>query len=113
MSRHLSPTELARETGLERREVISRCMEYGVPIFQGRIDKDLFARAMAQSARHFALFDSAGNLIDSFDSLDEAINAQEHIVAADPDNCEHVRLIAFDANGEPVTTGRSRASVAD
>ena len=42
MSNHLTPTELAREAGLERREVISKCMEMGVPIFQGRIDKTLF-----------------------------------------------------------------------
>ena len=42
MAIHLTPTELARETGLERRDVISKCMELGVPIFQGRIDKTLF-----------------------------------------------------------------------
>jgi hypothetical protein len=42
MANHLTPTELARESGLERREVISKCMELGVPIFQGRIDKSLF-----------------------------------------------------------------------
>jgi hypothetical protein len=42
MAVHLTPTELARESGLERREVISKCMEMGVPIFQGRIDKHLF-----------------------------------------------------------------------
>jgi len=42
MAIHLTPTELARESGLERREVISKCMELGVPIFQGRIDKSLF-----------------------------------------------------------------------
>jgi hypothetical protein len=42
MANHLTPTELAREAGLERREVISKCMEMGVPIFQGRIDKSLF-----------------------------------------------------------------------
>ena len=42
MANHLTPTELAREAGLERREVISKCMELGVPIFQGRIDKTLF-----------------------------------------------------------------------
>jgi len=42
MAIHLTPTELAREAGLERREVIERCMEMGVPIFQGRIDKTLF-----------------------------------------------------------------------
>ncbi len=42
MPNHLTPTEFAREAGLERREVISKCMEMGVPIFQGRIDKHLF-----------------------------------------------------------------------
>jgi hypothetical protein len=42
MANHLTPTELARESGLERREVIAKCMELGVPIFQGRIDKTLF-----------------------------------------------------------------------
>src|SRR5438309_1914127 len=41
MAIHLTPTELARESGLERREVIVKCMELGVPIFQGRIDKTL------------------------------------------------------------------------
>jgi hypothetical protein len=42
MAIHLTPTELAREAGLDRREVISKCMEMGVPIFGGRIDKTLF-----------------------------------------------------------------------
>ena len=42
MAIHLTPTELAREAGMERREVIEKCMEMGVPIFQGRIDKTLF-----------------------------------------------------------------------
>jgi len=42
MAIHLTPTELARESGLDRREVIEKCMELGVPIFQGRIDKTLF-----------------------------------------------------------------------
>ena len=42
MAIHLTPTELAREAGLERREVITKCMEMGVPIFEGRIDKTLF-----------------------------------------------------------------------
>ena len=47
MANHLTPTELARESGLERREVISKCMELGVPIFQGRIDKTLFLASVA------------------------------------------------------------------
>ena len=42
MAIHLTPTELARESGMHRREVILKCMELGVPIFQGRIDKTLF-----------------------------------------------------------------------
>ena len=46
MANHLTPTELAREAGLERREVISKCMELGVPIFQGRIDKTLFISSL-------------------------------------------------------------------
>jgi len=53
MANHLTPTELAREAGLERREVISKCMEMGVPIFQGRIDKALFLRTCGAS-RWFA-----------------------------------------------------------
>ena len=48
MSNHLTPTELAREAGLGRREVISKCMELGVPIFQGRIDKSLFMTSIHQ-----------------------------------------------------------------
>ncbi|HST55154.1 MAG TPA: hypothetical protein VLJ42_04565 [Solirubrobacteraceae bacterium] len=42
MANHLTPTELAREAGLGRREVLSKCLELGVPIFKGRIDKSLF-----------------------------------------------------------------------
>ena len=47
MAIHLTPTELARESGLERRDVIAKCMEMGVPIFQGRIDKTLFLASLA------------------------------------------------------------------
>ena len=38
MAIHLTPTELADESGLDRQEVIEKCVELGVPIFQGRID---------------------------------------------------------------------------
>ncbi len=48
MAIHLTPTELAREAGMERREVIEKCMEMGVPIFQGRIDKTLFMANVAE-----------------------------------------------------------------
>jgi len=42
VANHLTPTELADEVNMKRREVISKCMEWGVPIFNGRIDKSLF-----------------------------------------------------------------------
>lgn len=46
MANHLTPTELAREAGLGRREVLSKCLENGVPIFKGRIDKSLFLASL-------------------------------------------------------------------
>ena len=49
MANHLTPTELAEEAGMDRREVISKCMEMGVPIFQGRIDKTLFLASLRES----------------------------------------------------------------
>ncbi|HEX4837493.1 MAG TPA: hypothetical protein VFV03_03075 [Solirubrobacteraceae bacterium] len=48
MANHLTPTELAREAGLGRREVLSKCLENGVPIFKGRIDKSLFMASVRQ-----------------------------------------------------------------
>ncbi len=50
MAIHLTPTELARESGMERREVIEKCMELGVPIFQGRIDKTLFLANLSEQS---------------------------------------------------------------
>ena len=50
MAIHLTPTELAREAGMERREVIEKCMELGVPIFQGRIDKTLFIANLSEQS---------------------------------------------------------------
>jgi hypothetical protein len=50
MAIHLTPTELAREAGLDRREVITKCMELGVPIFEGRIDKTLFLGSLREHA---------------------------------------------------------------
>ncbi len=51
MPNHLTPTELAREAGLDRRDVISKCMQLGVPIFQGRIDKSLFLTSLEVEQR--------------------------------------------------------------
>lgn len=50
MANHLTPTELAQESGMERREVITKCKELGVPIFQGRIDKTLFLSTVRANA---------------------------------------------------------------
>ncbi len=49
MANHLTPSELARESGLERRDVIVKCLELGVPIFNGRIDKTLFLSTLRDS----------------------------------------------------------------
>jgi hypothetical protein len=49
MAIHLTPTELAREVGMHRREVIVKCMQMGVPIFQGRIDKTLFQESLKEA----------------------------------------------------------------
>ena len=48
MANHLTPTELARESGLDRRDVIAKCIELGVPIFNGRIDKTLFLSSLKE-----------------------------------------------------------------
>jgi hypothetical protein len=50
MAIHLTPTELARESGLERRDVIVKCVEWGIPIFNGRIDKTLFLSSLREIA---------------------------------------------------------------
>ncbi len=42
MAIHLTPSELAKEAELDRKDVISKCVEWGIPIFNGKIDKTLF-----------------------------------------------------------------------
>ncbi|MHB8470767.1 MAG: hypothetical protein ACYDCH_13595 [Gaiellaceae bacterium] len=42
MANHLTPEELSKELGIDRQEVIRVCLEEGVPIYQGKIDKYLF-----------------------------------------------------------------------
>ncbi len=46
MANHLTPSELAEELHMKRQEVIGRCMQLGVPIFHGRIDKTLFQSSL-------------------------------------------------------------------
>ena len=54
MAIHLTPSELARESGLDRRDVISKCVELGVPIFNGKIDKSLFLSTVAEAPEQTA-----------------------------------------------------------
>ncbi len=42
MAIHLTPEELSKELGLEREDVIRLCVQEGIPIYQGKIDKTLF-----------------------------------------------------------------------
>jgi hypothetical protein len=42
MANHLTPEELAKEMGMDRDEVVRICIEEGVPIYHGKIDKTLF-----------------------------------------------------------------------
>ncbi len=50
MATHLTPTELARELGIERRQVLATCVENGVPIVHGEIDRTLFAATQRERA---------------------------------------------------------------
>ena len=43
MANHLTPEELSKELGIDREEVIRLCLQEGVPIYHGKIDKTLFA----------------------------------------------------------------------
>jgi hypothetical protein len=42
MANHLTPEELSQELGIDREAIIKLCIEEGVPIYQGKIDKHLF-----------------------------------------------------------------------
>jgi hypothetical protein len=46
VANHLTPSELAQELHMKRQEVIGKCMQMGIPIFHGRIDKTLFQTSL-------------------------------------------------------------------
>jgi hypothetical protein len=50
MAHHLTPAELADQLQMERQEVIGKCVEMGVPIFHGRIDRTLFESSLRSLA---------------------------------------------------------------
>ena len=59
MANHLTPEELSAELKIDRQEVIRVCVQEGIPIYHGKIDKTLFqaqlesAGAGAGSPTHF------------------------------------------------------------
>jgi hypothetical protein len=50
MAHHLTPAELADQMQMERQEVIGKCVEMGVPIYHGRIDRTLFETSLRNIA---------------------------------------------------------------
>ena len=46
MTNHLTPDELADQLRMDQQEVIGRCVQMGVPIFHGRIDRALFESSL-------------------------------------------------------------------
>jgi hypothetical protein len=56
VANHLTPSELAEELQMKRQDVIGKCVQMGIPIFHGRIDKSLFETSLrsvtGQRQRH-------------------------------------------------------------
>jgi hypothetical protein len=50
VANHLTPSELAEEMHMKRQEVIGKCVQMGIPIFHGRIDKSLFQTSLRSLA---------------------------------------------------------------
>jgi hypothetical protein len=50
VANHLTPSELAEELHMKRQEVIGKCVQMGIPIFHGRIDKSLFQTSLRSLA---------------------------------------------------------------
>jgi hypothetical protein len=46
VANHLTPSELAEELHMKQQEVIGKCVQMGIPIFHGRIDKSLFETSL-------------------------------------------------------------------
>jgi hypothetical protein len=50
VANHLTPSELAEELQMKRQDVIGKCVQMGIPIFHGRIDKSLFETSLRNMA---------------------------------------------------------------
>jgi hypothetical protein len=47
MANHLTPEQLSKELNMDREAIIKLCIEEGVPIYHGKIDKFLFQAQLA------------------------------------------------------------------
>lgn len=54
MAVHLTPTELADELQMKRRDVLTKCVEMNVPVLKGRIDKTLFESSLKAQEKQAA-----------------------------------------------------------
>jgi predicted nuclease with TOPRIM domain len=50
VANHLTPDELAEELQMEQQEVIGKCVQMGIPILHGRIDRVLFEASLKNPA---------------------------------------------------------------
>jgi hypothetical protein len=54
MANHLTPDEVAQEFGLDTKDVIRLCVAEHVPIYHGKIDRQLFTVAREEHDRELA-----------------------------------------------------------
>ena len=59
MANHFTPEELAREFGMDTKDVVQLCLEESVPIYKGKVDRSLLtlvmkARGMSVESREAA-----------------------------------------------------------
>lgn len=51
---------------------------------------------------YFVILDSTANLVDSFDSEDEARGALRDLVEQDPESADDYAMLAYDDHGAPI-----------
>jgi hypothetical protein len=49
---HLTPSEIADELDMKRRDVLKKAVEMNVPVLRGKIDKTLFESSLRAMQRH-------------------------------------------------------------
>jgi hypothetical protein len=59
MANHFTPEELAKEFGMQTREIVQLCIEESVPIYKGKVDRSLLtlvmkSRGMTDGSREVA-----------------------------------------------------------